>query len=1485
MYDTTYEFAVDAKSAITGQWRGWSESTTISTLSADAVTATEVSIDPACDGGVTLNGMSGVVSKSLGRAVTSSTCTWRLSPTAASTTAAAASGTNASNQMLFVSFEPSVDAAAEVSTSSLFSVGETLFSPLRSQDVTPYIGGVTKVVVTNGGLCTDSSGSSTSIHGQLPVIFTGASGVTANAYINSGVVESVYLVSYSSTQIPLTTAITATIGQDAQGMPGVSCNGVELEVVNGGLSYFTVNRQGQGYTSAPEVTLSGGAGDNRFEPAQVYAVANDVNQPNNFEVRFRTVCATRQGTGGTSDQCICSEASGGFYSSVPTVTFSGGLADYISFSGLGSASSDLASSSLMPRAGTVQADQASLLPYLSAMLPIPAAVTLEHSGSLDSHFQMRYQVVDLPAPGPVGQLRSSSAAATTISLSWDAAVGMCRNATHSRRGTLADVQRSVGPSYGTRSTPESFAFSRHEHYQRWQNYANDFAPSPPQSFSGYSYGSFSGGGGGSGSGAYSYGGGGTGLTAVQQLALNQFYTDAINQGASPTQAQVGMAAMEASLRAGKTLPEATLDGIAAGMGTAPTGSGGSSPTGPGGTAPAGSGIRRQLKTRPPQDPASLPPSPMGSGSTYGGYAYGGMEPSPPPSPSPLPTASPAPSPPMPSPSPAPLPPAPVGAAPSPSPSPAPLPPGPMGAPVSGAAPPSPPPYPPGVLRLRIYSDAAKTSMFSTLWDTTEALPLRLNTPSGCSSISGATGPAYGYAGDCNPSTGWLDWRFYGDTSCTALIFSSRGGPSAVSLVRGSFPVASGATFSPHFDGSNHYVLTCSPRSSSSPPAPSPSPMPSPSPLPSPSPPVLSPSPTPPLPPVPVQHEVVVSMTVSGVVSDYSPGSANAQSIRQALASEAKVDVSAVSLSVTAASVLIEATITVASSGQGTAAKTDLASALSSKAAATALLGVTVQSAPSVVARTVILVSPPLPPIPMPAGGGVSSPSPFPPSPSSSPQSVTYPPSPSPSPQSSYSPSIMNDPPPSPGSYGAAGSYAYGGGTGSSPSPYGSPGGMLPPPPSPQPPPSPPPDVVTTVVALVIAVPSFAPLRPTFTQSIARALSMHLWDVAIARIVSSDEGTVTALVQITERYGPSCETTWHSSIVATCGPKLALISQALASGECQPPPPPPPQPTPPPWSKSPPPSPNFYGSYAYGGGMRGSGISSGGANMIGPVPPPSTFSGGPSALPGGQGSIDGGKRRLMSSSPTPIPPPPPASICADPDVAWCLDKPIMPNSTGSLAHCFPLSYNASQLPIATGGPQHLISMPLNVLSSWLSTPSLNVSVVNASIPCGDGICDHFEKMQAYDHTAFQRNPWDAKFAAICYADCGCGDGYCDQSGWLGSLAGTQRRMTAFAAETAQSCPRDCACGDGICSPESGESIRSCPQVRHADQPTALSPSLLVLFSSPPPVFTCVACLALLAFLVRAGLHVWQRHLRRLLHGGGARVFQAGQVEGGRDPSAL
>ena len=278
--------------------------------------------------------------------------------------------------MLFVSFEPSVDAAAEVSTSSLFSVGETLFSPLRSQDVTPYIGGVTKVVVTNGGSCTDSSGSSTSIHGQLPVIFTGASGVTANAYINSGVVESVHLDSYSSTQIPLTTAITATIGQDAQGMPGVSCNGVELEVVNGGLSYFAVNRQGQGYTSAPEVTLSGGAGDNRFEPAQVYAVANDVNQPNNFEVWFRTVCATRQGTGGTSDQCMCSEASGGFYSSVPTVTFSGGLADYISFSGLGSASSDLASSSLMPRAGTVQADQASLLPYLSAMLPIPAAVTL-----------------------------------------------------------------------------------------------------------------------------------------------------------------------------------------------------------------------------------------------------------------------------------------------------------------------------------------------------------------------------------------------------------------------------------------------------------------------------------------------------------------------------------------------------------------------------------------------------------------------------------------------------------------------------------------------------------------------------------------------------------------------------------------------------------------------------------------------------------------------------------------------------------------------------------------------------------------------------------------------------------------------------------------------------------------------------------------------------------------------------------------------------
>ena len=74
MYQTTYEFAVNAKSAATGDWRGWSEPTTISTLSADAAEASVAAVDPACDGGVTLNAMSGVISKSLGRAVVSSTC-------------------------------------------------------------------------------------------------------------------------------------------------------------------------------------------------------------------------------------------------------------------------------------------------------------------------------------------------------------------------------------------------------------------------------------------------------------------------------------------------------------------------------------------------------------------------------------------------------------------------------------------------------------------------------------------------------------------------------------------------------------------------------------------------------------------------------------------------------------------------------------------------------------------------------------------------------------------------------------------------------------------------------------------------------------------------------------------------------------------------------------------------------------------------------------------------------------------------------------------------------------------------------------------------------------------------------------------------------------------------------------------------------------------------------------------------------------------
>ena len=83
---------------------------------------------------------------------------------------------------------------------------------------------------------------------------------------------------------------------------------------------------------------------------------------------------------------------------------------------------------------------------------------------------------------------------------------------------------------------------------------------------------------------------------------------------------------------------------------------------------------------------------------------------------------------------------------------------------------------------------------------------------------------------------------------------------------------------------------------------------------------------------------------SGDVSDY----ADTSSLRQKIATAAGVDdASLVTISVAAGSVIITATIAVPASTTAEAVQTSLASTLGTAAAASAALGITVESGPSI----------------------------------------------------------------------------------------------------------------------------------------------------------------------------------------------------------------------------------------------------------------------------------------------------------------------------------------------------------------------------------------------------------------------------------------------------------------------------------------------------------------------------------------------------------
>ena len=113
---------------------------------------------------------------------------------------------------------------------------------------------------------------------------------------------------------------------------------------------------------------------------------------------------------------------------------------------------------------------------------------------------------------------------------------------------------------------------------------------------------------------------------------------------------------------------------------------------------------------------------------------------------------------------------------------------------------------------------------------------------------------------------------------------------------------------------------------------------------------VMPPPTPP-PPAPPPHveTVVLTLTASGSVGDYSDTS----SLQQKIATAAGVDKSLVTISVTAASVIITATIAVPAATTATAVQASLSSALGTTATAmTTSLGIAVQSEPTMTTRNV-----------------------------------------------------------------------------------------------------------------------------------------------------------------------------------------------------------------------------------------------------------------------------------------------------------------------------------------------------------------------------------------------------------------------------------------------------------------------------------------------------------------------------------------------------
>lgn len=364
-YESTYSFSVNAL-GLDGAWRGWSEPALLMTAQLAETTST-VTVEPECDAeGLSLTSLSGVISKHRRRSVSTSTCSWKLTPSGLDPT---------KSHRIYVAFEPHPDFPA-----APFRVGSTIFSPIGPSDMQAELKtGVVSLVVESAGStpCASIAGQTTGSYSVALIFEPPRTGETATGTltVRDGFVPNVENGGAGYWSITASgSGYTHAPHVSVSGCPEVVVRSERVNVVNN----IRINRQGTGYTSAPNVSLVGGHdGHEGFIPAQFVAALQPGSQGSDLEVRLehRQSCSSEETA--TSSSCQCSLAWGHLYTSTPSLELTGGVQDYVELkTGLSAKAT-----SLTPRAGTIAASVEGLayLRYFAAELPLQSVLHFHHS--------------------------------------------------------------------------------------------------------------------------------------------------------------------------------------------------------------------------------------------------------------------------------------------------------------------------------------------------------------------------------------------------------------------------------------------------------------------------------------------------------------------------------------------------------------------------------------------------------------------------------------------------------------------------------------------------------------------------------------------------------------------------------------------------------------------------------------------------------------------------------------------------------------------------------------------------------------------------------------------------------------------------------------------------------------------------------------------------------------------------------------------------